>query len=284
MLSVKERAAEVMEHLCAHYAHGYSQPNRAGVGTGGAVSETITLSDGTKVGISGGDRDCSSAAIECYAALGVDVGGATYTGNMRQCMTGTGNFKWHPWGTYTAKRGDIYLNETHHTAMCLGNGKLGEFSRSELHSTHGAKGDQDGWESHITSFYTYSKGGWDGVLEYVGPEPQATDDTEDDMTECLIDVPKCDECPTGATIYYVAGTLHDIDTPDATEVVRKLYRTAHGGREIPVVQLSATKAVPELQRLVGVVRGGIPAERVIDGIDRFAVRSEDRADGNRGVE
>ena len=284
MLSYPERAAQVMEHLCSHPAHGYSQPNRAGVGTGGSVGETITLSDGTKVGISGGDRDCSSACVECYAALGVDVGGATYTGNMRQCMTGTGNFKWHPWGTYTAKRGDIYLNETHHTAMCLGNGKLGEFSRSELHSTHGAKGDQDGWESHVTSFYTYSKGGWDGVLEYVGPEPQATDDTEDDMTECLIDVPKCDECPTGATIYYVAGTLHDIDTPDATEVVRKLYRTAHGGREIPVVQLSATKAVPELQRLVGVVRGGIPAERVIDGIDRFAVRSEDRADGNRGVE
>lgn len=115
-------------------------------------------------------------------------------------------------------------------------------------------------------------------------EETTTDDSEDEMTECLIDVPKCDECPTGATIYYVAGTLHDIDTPDATEVVRKLYRTAHGGREIPVVQLSATKAVPELQRLVGVVRGGIPAERVIDGIDRFAVRSEERADGNRGVE
>ena len=121
--------------------------------------------------------------------------------------------------------------------------------------------------------------------EGAGEETTTTDDSEDpDMTECLIDVSKCDECPTGATIYYVAGTLHDIDTPDATEVVRKLYRTAHGGREIPVVQLSATKAVPELQRLVGVVRGGIPAERVIDGIDRFAVRSEERADGNRGVE
>lgn len=173
MLTVRERAAEVMEHLCTHPAHGYSQPNRAGVGTGGVVGETVTLSDGTEVGVSGGDRDCSSACIECYAALGVDVGGATYTGNMRACMTGTGNFVWHPWGTYAAKRGDIYLNETHHTAMCLGDGKLGEFSRSELHSTHGAKGDQDGWESHITSFYTYSKG-WDGVLEYVGPEMEDT--------------------------------------------------------------------------------------------------------------
>lgn len=125
-----------------------------------------------------------------------------------------------------------------------------------------------------------------GIAPGGGEAAQETtiDESEDNMTECLIDVPKCDECPTGATIYYVAGTLHDIDTPDATEVVRKLYRTAHGGRDIPVVQLSATKAVPELQRLVGVVRGGIPAERVIDGIDRFAVRSEERADGNRGVE
>ena len=187
MLSVAERAAEVMEHLCTHSAHGYSQPNRAGVGTGGAVSETITLSDGTRVGISGGDRDCSSACVECYAALGVDVGGATYTGNMRSCMTSTGNFKWHPWGTYTAKRGDIYLNETHHTAMCLGGGKLGEFSRSELHSTHGTKGDQDGWESHVTSFYTYSKG-WDGVLEYVGPEPEEDEVTEQDKNDIALKV------------------------------------------------------------------------------------------------
>lgn len=188
MLSVAERAAEVMEHLCTHSAHGYSQPNRAGVGTGGVVGETITLSDGTKVGISAGDRDCSSACVECYAALGVDCGGASYTGNMRSCMVGTGNFVWHPWGTYAAKRGDIYLNESHHTAMCLGNGKLGEFSRSELHSTHGAKGDQDGWESHVTSFYTYSKG-WDGVLEYVGPEPEQEDEvTDQDKEEIALKV------------------------------------------------------------------------------------------------
>lgn len=187
MLSVAGRAAEVMEHLCTHSAHGYSQPNRAGIGTGGVVGETITLSDGTKVGISAGDRDCSSACVECYASQGIDCGGATYTGNMRACMTSTGNFKWHPWGTYEAKRGDIYLNESHHAAMCLGNGKLGEFSRSELHSTHGTKGDQDGWESHITDFYIYSKG-WDGVLEYVGPEPEEDEVTEQDKNDIALKV------------------------------------------------------------------------------------------------
>ena len=167
MLSVAERAAEVMEHLCEHSAHGYSQPNRAGVGTGGSVGETITLSDGTRVGISGGDRDCSSACVECYAAQGVDCGGASYTGNMRSCMTKTGNFRWHAWGSYDARRGDIYLSEGHHAAMCLGGGRLGEFSRSEKGTAHGSKGDQDGWESHVRGFYQYSKG-WDGVLQYVG--------------------------------------------------------------------------------------------------------------------
>lgn len=94
MATVSERAAEVMEHLCSHSDHGYSQPNRAGIGTGGGVGEVITLSDGSTVGISYGDRDCSSAVIECYAALGVNCGGATYTGNMRSCMCGTGNFSW----------------------------------------------------------------------------------------------------------------------------------------------------------------------------------------------
>lgn len=216
-LGYADAAAEVMEHLCGHSAHGYSQPNRAGVGTGGAVGETITLSDGTKVGISGGDRDCSSACIECYAALGVDCGGATYTGNMRACMTGTGNFVWHPWGSgYVAKRGDIYLNETHHTAMCLGDGKLGEFSRSELHSTHGTKGDQDGWESHITSFYTYSKG-WDGVLEYVGPE------LEDTVTDA--DIERIAQLAADKVVNYDIGgsTLRDLiaETEFAANVAAK---------------------------------------------------------------
>ena len=280
MLSYPERAAQVMEHLVTCPSHGYSQYSRQGDGG----TEVVKLSDGSTVTIATGDRDCSSSVIDAWEhALPGSTGGATYTGNMRRGFTESGCFAWHPWGDgYQPKRGDVYLNETHHTEMYLGGGKLAGFRGSERGTIDGAEGDQTGRESRISNVYMYSKG-WDGILAYTGPEVQ-DEEEEDDMTECLIDVPKCDECPTGATIYYVAGTLHDIDTPDATEVVRKLYRTAHGGREIPVVQLSATKAVPELQRLVGVVRGGIPAERVIDGIDRFAVRSEDRADGNRGVE
>lgn len=33
MLSVADTAAELAEHAARHDAHGYSQPNRAGVGT-----------------------------------------------------------------------------------------------------------------------------------------------------------------------------------------------------------------------------------------------------------
>lgn len=160
MSSTPERAAQVMEHLCSHSAHGYSQVNRAGVGTGGAAYERIELTDGTAVGIAFGDRDCSSAAIECYAALGVDCGGATYTGNMRRCMVGTGNFVWIT-DLSQRRRGDILLNEAHHTAVYLGDGKLGQFSISELGTTHGQRGDQTGYESNVKDYYDYP---WDGIL------------------------------------------------------------------------------------------------------------------------
>lgn len=179
-LSIEDRAAEIMEHLCTHASHGYSQPNRQGVGTGGAVAETIALSDGTKVGIAAYDRDCSSAVIECFAALGVGVGGATYTGNMRSCMVASGNFRALPASTWrNPRRGDILLASSKHTALALGNGKLGEFLRSESHTIHGKVGDQDGGESVIRSLYN---DGWDCVLRYCGPEPEGVNDSGQTVT------------------------------------------------------------------------------------------------------
>lgn len=165
MLSYPDAAAEVMEHLCSHSSHGYSQDSREGDGG----RETVTLSDGTQVTLATGDRDCSSAVIDCYEALGVDCGGASYTGNMRQCMCGTGNFRWEPMGNgYIAQRGDIYLNEVHHTAMCLSAvpDMLGQFSISEKGTIDGEEGDQTGYESNVKGYYNYP---WDGKLVYCGP-------------------------------------------------------------------------------------------------------------------
>lgn len=174
-LSVNEKAAQIMEHLCSHSSHGYSQPNRAGVGTGATAGETITLSDGSTVSIATGDRDCSSAAIECYAAQGINCGGASYTGNMKSCMVASGNFEALPASTWkNPQRGDILLASGKHTAVALGNGKLGEFLRSENHTIHGTLGDQDGGESIVRALYD---DGWDCVLRYIGPNAGSTTDS-----------------------------------------------------------------------------------------------------------
>lgn len=176
-LSVAEKAAQIAEHLARHDAHGYSQPGRAGIGTGGHVGETVTLSDGSTVGISTGDRDCTSLAIECYAAQGVDCGGAWYSGDMASKMPATGNFELLPRSTWrNPKRGDILLAVGKHAAVALGGGKLAEALRSERHSTDGASGDQDGGEILIRALYD---DGWDYVIRYCGPEMEEEVTNED---------------------------------------------------------------------------------------------------------
>lgn len=166
MASKKEVAVQLMEHLCNHDWHGYSQYSRWGDGEGTCP----VVIDGKTFYLEQGDRDCSSAIISAFEAAGISCGGATYTGNMRSCMTGTGNFVWHPMSSgYIAKRGDVYLNETNHTAMCTSDvpDMLAEFSISETGGIDGAEGDQTGWESHICEYYNYP---WNGILECVNTE------------------------------------------------------------------------------------------------------------------
>lgn len=168
MATIPEKAAILMEHLVTHDGnggHGYSQYSRNGDG-----SIEIVRIDGQDVEIAGGDRDCSSACISCYEALGVDCGGATYTGNMRSCMVKSGNFVWKPM-SWSARTGDIYLNEENHAAMCIspyGSARgdlLAQFSISEKGTVDGKEGDQTGRESNIKPYYNYP---WDGKLHYVG--------------------------------------------------------------------------------------------------------------------
>lgn len=168
MLSAADRAAEIMHHLVTHSGHGYSQPGRQGSGG----TETVTLSDGSTVELSTGDRDCSSAVCEAWeAACPGSTGGATYTGNMRRCFTSTGLWTWHQGTSYSAKRGDVYLAEGRHTAMCIhpyGSAEgdiLAEFSISETGGIDGEVGDQTGKESSEHAYYDYP---WTGILEWTG--------------------------------------------------------------------------------------------------------------------
>lgn len=169
-ITQREAFAQVMEHLVSHDGgggHGYSQANRMGDGT----TETICLSDGTTVTIAGGDRDCSSAVVTALRAVGVNTFGASYTGNMREQLLKTGLFGWRKMGVKSAQRGDIYLNEKCHTAVCVspyGSARgdlLAQFSISEKGTVTGTKGDQTGRESNIKAYYSYP---WDGTLYWHG--------------------------------------------------------------------------------------------------------------------
>lgn len=179
-LTVEQRAVEIAKHLANHSIHGYSQPRRAGVGTGGSVGETITLSDGTQVGISLGDRDCSSLCIEVYKAQGIDCGGAWYTGDMRSKMSGTGNFKVLNASTWSnPKAGDLLLNDGAHVAIAIGNGQLVEAAHSEYGTIDGKSGDQTGDEVRIHNLYNYP---WKCVLRYCGPEPDGSSSSDSGST------------------------------------------------------------------------------------------------------
>jgi len=280
MLSYPERAAQVMEHLVTCPSHGYSQYSRQGDGG----TEVVTLSDGSKVTIATGDRDCSSSVIDAWEhALPGSTGGATYTGNMRRGFTESGCFTWHRWGDgYKPKRGDVYLNESHHTEMYIGGGKLAGFRGSERGTIDGAEGDQTGRESRVSDVYTYSKG-WDGILAYTGPEVQSEEE-EDEMTEVLINIPKSDDMAASVTVYVCGDQVHDIADPEALKYLQKVYSAAHGGRDIPVIEMSGSRKAPEFQRFLQAIRGGIPSTSIFPAVDMLSARSAERADGNDGTE
>ena len=170
-----------MEHLCDHDWHGYAQDGRYGDGEGVCSVDV----GGRTYSLAQGDRDCSSAVIDCWqrALEGTPyegaLAGATYTGNMRDVFTRSGLFEWQPM-SFTAQRGDIYLNEANHTAMCVSAvpDMLAEFSINSFGGITGdAVGDQTGAESLVRPYYV-PWCGWDGILHYIGPDaPQGAPDS-----------------------------------------------------------------------------------------------------------
>ena len=124
---IKAAAVATAIRIAKDDTHGYSQLNRQGP-----------------------DYDCSSLVLYCYSSAGANTNGATYTGNMRDCLRAAG---WQvlPAGT-ELQPGDILLNNLHHTAIYIGNGQIVEAFGDEFGGIgHGAKsGDQTGREIRIT--------------------------------------------------------------------------------------------------------------------------------------
>lgn len=176
-------AATLMEHLVTHDWHGYTQGNgRWGDGEGFCYVDV----DGDQYKVEQGDRDCSSAVIDCWqqaiskTPYAGALGSATYTGDMRSVFVNSGLFVWHPMSDgYIAQRGDIYLNEVNHTAMCTSAipDMLAEFSINEFGGiTGGVTGDQTGNESRIAPYYSFP---WDGILAYNGKADEMAITDED---------------------------------------------------------------------------------------------------------
>lgn len=125
----------------------------------------------------GGETDCSSMVIHVCQECGLDVGGATYTGNMRAEFT-KHDWKWIPGrpSVNSLQVGDVLLRESTHTAMYVGNGLISQASANEFGGASGGKPGDQGRPNGIGETNTVSFNpsyAWDGVLRYVGPDPDA---------------------------------------------------------------------------------------------------------------
>ena len=117
------------------------------------------------------DYDCSSFVISAFEQAGIKLksNGATYTGNMASAASKSGFNVVGGVNKATGaglQRGDILLNEKHHVALYLGNGKIVHASANEFGKATGGKpGDQTGREIFSKAYYNYP---WDKILRYRG--------------------------------------------------------------------------------------------------------------------
>ena len=150
MSAVIERAVSWAVGIAQDDSHGYSQYKRWGP-----------------------DYDCSSLVISAYEQAGVPVkeAGATYTANMRRAFEQCG-FKSIKYGSGTVlMKGDVLLNEKHHTALYIGDGQIVQASIAETGKIYGKEGDQTTKEIEVRNVYVY-RYGWDCILRYEEKESE----------------------------------------------------------------------------------------------------------------
>lgn len=103
--------------------------------------------------------DCSGAVIAaCEGAIPGCTGGATYTGDMRECFTSTGLWEWRPAGDTRAVAGDVFLCDRKHP------GHTGMYDGTNIIEEYPPEG-------RCVPYYEYD-GGWDGYLHYTGGVPE----------------------------------------------------------------------------------------------------------------
>lgn len=255
-VNVADIAAAIHYDMCVDPCNGYSQaPVRWG-GDSPYGTKSLNLYGRTYT-YKRGSYDCSASVITAWkiALKGTPYEGcldnATYTGDMYRIFINSGLF----YGDLKpAKRGDIYLAEQKHTAMCQDGGKdgvlgydaLSEFNRNENHgATYGQVGDQDGYESVVRGYYD---DGWNWVLHYNGKADFYVDDTNDiSFTENTGDQEGdemiCIIHPDEANyMVYMNGTkIMKLSSQKQQEAIKKVYSKTHNGKSIPMFALGTKK-------------------------------------------
>ena len=185
-----ESAVGWMIDLAVDDSHGYSQEHRWGV-----------------------DYDCSSALISAWRFAGIPLT-CSYTGDMKDDFLAHGfEVVTHEVNLKTGSgliRGDVLLNEEHHTALYIGEGMEAEASVNEKgKATGGEPGDQTGKEILIRPYRNFP---WDCVLRYTGgTKPRPTVKT---VNAKKIPVPYTSKGCTGAMVVLVQAALNEIDDYD----------------------------------------------------------------------
>ena len=152
----------------------------------------------------GPDYDCSSLVISAFKAAGLPLT-ATYTGNMKYDFLRNGFVDASTLGVVEfnmgagLKRGDVLLNEQHHTAIYLGDGRVVQASSNERGGIKGGRsGDQTGREIGISPYRNYP---WDIVLRYVGDEEIAATTPTVSITETVAtSIPTIREGNSGSAV------------------------------------------------------------------------------------
>lgn len=111
-----------------------------------------------------GDYDCSSLVYSAaiYAGYNIPTSGTRYTGTMLQHFGAAGFAALRFDGNLNdLEAGDILLNTSNHTALCIGGGRLVEASINEKGGVTGGQPGDQADEIHTRTLYNYP---WNWVL------------------------------------------------------------------------------------------------------------------------